>query len=62
MATYALAVAAIFVMLAAWILVQQVARLFAIRHPEFGPPREDRSCGSGECGHCGSGSCATDRD
>jgi hypothetical protein len=62
MATYAVTIAAIFVMLLAWIIVQQVVRLYALRHPEFGPPREDGSCGSGGCGHCGGDSCETHRD
>lgn len=62
MATYGITIAAIFVMLVAWILVQQITRLYARRHPEFGPHREDGSCGSGGCGHCGGDSCATKRD
>ena len=47
----------IFVVLAGWILVQQAARLFARRHPEFGPAREEGAgCGSG-CMCSGGGSC-----
>jgi hypothetical protein len=60
LATYALTISAIFVLLVGWILVQQVARLFARRHPEFGPYQERRGCGGGGCGSCGGegeGSC-----
>ena len=39
----------IFGMLSGWVVVQFLARAFAIRHPEFGPPREE---GAG-CGMCG---------
>ena len=39
----------IFTVCGLWILVQQVARRFAERHPEFGPAREE----GGGCGfHC----------
>lgn len=34
-----------------WVRIQQLARDFAARHPEFGPAKE-------EGGGCGSGSCA----
>ncbi len=37
----------VFVILAGWIGVQHAARMFARRHPEFGPAREEGSgCGS----------------
>ena len=52
MLDYLLAIVLILVILLGWILVQQGARRFAERHPEFGPAREEGSgCGSG-C-HCG---------
>ena len=39
-----------------WIGVQQLARRFAARHPEFGPAREEGSgCGAG-C-NCAGGQC-----
>ena len=36
-----IAIALIFLALLAWILVQHAARLFATRHPEFGPAKEE---------------------
>lgn len=66
-ATYAITVALIFLLLTAWILVRQLARRFARRHPEFGPYRERGACGSGGCGsegeqgHCGGHSCSEKR-
>ena len=66
-ATYAITVALIFVLLTAWILVKQLARQFARRHPEFGPYREKGACGSGGCGSeegqgkCGGHSCSGKR-
>ena len=52
-----LAAGLILLLLLGWIAVQQAARRFAARHPEFGPAREEGSgCGSG-CG-CSGGSCA----
>ena len=46
------AMAVILLLMLGWVLVQQMARLFARRHPEFGAYREDGSCGSGNCS-CG---------
>lgn len=43
---YLIAVGAILLMLAGWIGVQRAARWYALRHPEFGPPREE----GGGCG------------
>lgn len=43
-----IAILVVFLMLAGWIAVQHAARLFAARHPEFGPAREEgEGCGSG---------------
>ncbi len=44
----------ILVLLFGWIAVQHIARVFAARHPEFGPAREDGGCGgeSDECHAC----------
>jgi len=52
MLDYLLAIVLILVILLGWILVQQGARRFAARHPEFGPAKEEGSgCGSGcSCG------------
>lgn len=49
-------IAVILLLMLGWVLVQQMARLFARRHPEFGAYREGGSCGSGNCscGHAGS--------
>jgi hypothetical protein len=52
MGTYLATIALIFLLLLAWVVVQQLARLFARRHPQFGAYREGGSCGGG-CGHCG---------
>ena len=41
-----------------WVLVQEAARAFARRHPEYGPYQEKRGCGGG-CS-CGAGSCRRD--
>jgi hypothetical protein len=47
----------VFVILTGWIVVQHAARLFAKRHPEFGPAREEGGgCGS-SCMCSGGGSC-----
>jgi hypothetical protein len=47
---YLLAMGVILLLLLGWITVQQLARLYARRHPEFGPAREE----GGGCGsHCG---------
>jgi hypothetical protein len=53
MLTYLITIGLIFGLLSAWIVVQQAAKIYARRHPEFGPCREE---GSG-CGSCSGGSC-----
>ena len=51
-----LAAGVILLVLLGWTAVQQLARRFAARHPEFGPAREEGSgCGTG-C-HCAGGEC-----
>ena len=51
-----IAIAAILGLLLGWMAVQQLARLFAKRHPEFGRAREEgMGCGT-SCG-CSKGSC-----
>jgi len=57
MLTYLITIGLIFVLLTGWIVVQQAAKIYARRHPEFGPCREE---GTG-CGSCG-GSCSRRRD
>ena len=45
-----IAITAIFALLLGWLLVQSLARLFARKHPELGPAREEgQGCGS-SCG------------
>ena len=56
MLTILLASAVIMLVLCGWILVQQLARSFALRHPEFGPYRERGGCG-GDCACSGDDSC-----
>jgi hypothetical protein len=51
-----LASTVILVVLLGWVLVQQVAREFARRHPEWGPYREKVGCG-GKCSCASGGSC-----
>jgi hypothetical protein len=47
---------AILLVLLTWVLVQHLARAFALRHPEFGPYREKGGCG-GNCSCSGGESC-----
>jgi hypothetical protein len=46
-ATYLTTIAALFVLMVGWVIVQQSAKLFAKKHPEFGPYREKVGCGGG---------------
>lgn len=48
-ADYLVAVLAIGGMLIGWLVVQRAARAFALRHPEFGPPREEGGGCGGKC-------------
>lgn len=58
MGTYLLTIGIIFALLTGLILVERLYRLFARRHPEFGPYRAESGCGS--CGGCtGKSSCTT---
>jgi hypothetical protein len=60
MLDYLLAPGLILLVLVGWILVQQAARNFAARHPEFGPAKEEGSgCGKG-CA-CNNGRCTRNR-
>jgi hypothetical protein len=52
-------VSLILLLMLGWISVQQMSRLFAARHPQFGPAREEGGgCGK-SCGCANSGSCHT---
>jgi hypothetical protein len=54
-----IAFSATLLLMLGWITVQQLARLFAARHPELGPAREEGGgCGK-NCG-CHGGSCKRD--
>lgn len=54
MVDYLLACAVVFVVLAAWQLIEHGYRRFARRHPGLGPYRPEAGCG--DCA-CGTGSC-----
>jgi hypothetical protein len=57
--TYLVTIGLILILLMGWVLVQQVYRLFARRHPELGPFRsEGGGCGC-HGGGCGGGACST---
>ena len=52
-----IAIVATFTLLLGWLAVQNLARLFAKRHPELGPAREEgQGCGS-SCGCHNKGTC-----
>ena len=60
MMKYLVAIGLIFAILAGGILVQGLYRRFAQRHPELGPFREEKGCGSCSAGSgCSGSSCAT---
>jgi len=56
MLDYLLAIGLILLMLIGWVLVQQAARRFAARHPQFGPAKEEGS-GCGASCSCSHGRC-----
>jgi hypothetical protein len=52
-----IAISSILLLMFGWLGVQHLTRLYALRHPEFGPPREEGGgCGK-SCGCKGGGSC-----
>ena len=57
MADFIIASVGIGLLLAGWLVVQQLARYYAARHPELGPAREEGS-GCGKSCLCAGGSCA----
>lgn len=56
MVDFVIASVTILLLLAGWLFVQQLARRYAARHPEFGPAREEGS-GCGKSCLCAGGSC-----
>jgi len=50
MTTYLVAIVLIFALLAGGIVVQNLYRRFAARHPELGPFREEKGCGNCSAG------------
>jgi hypothetical protein len=60
MIKYLVTIGLIFAILAGGILVQGLYRRFAQRHPELGPFREEKGCGSCSAGSgCSGPSCAS---
>jgi len=60
MLKYLVTVGLIFAILAGGILVQRLYRRFALRHPELGPFREEKGCGSCSAGSgCSGPSCSS---
>jgi len=57
MVDFIIAIGLVLVLLTGWIYIQQLARRFAARHPEFGPAREEGS-GCGKSCMCTGGSCS----
>jgi len=49
-------IAIIFILLMAWVLIQQAARKFAANHPDLGPVKEE-GLGCGKTCGCKVGSC-----
>ncbi len=52
MLNFFIAIGIIFVLISGWILIQQAARKYAAKHPEFGPAKEEglgcgKNCGCG---------------
>ena len=59
MLTYLITIGLIFALLAGGILVQELYRRFAHRHPELGLFREEKNCGSCSAGSgCSAPSCS----
>ena len=51
--TYLVTIAILLALVSGWVVVQELARNYAARHPEFGPLREEGKTGCGGCGnHC----------
>lgn len=62
MSQYLITIGVLLLLMLGWVTVQQLARLFAKRHPEFGPHREAGGCGSGgACGCKGGNTCQSNK-
>ncbi len=61
MANYLIAMGGVALLLIGWVMVQHLARLYARRHPEFGPAREEGS-GCGKSCLCASGGQCRNKD
>lgn len=62
MFNYLVAMGLILLIMLGWILVQHAARLFAARHPEFGPAKEEGvGCGK-SCGCSGKRACEEEKE
>jgi hypothetical protein len=59
--TYLLTVGLLFALMVASIAVQRLYRRFAARHPELGPFREEKGCGSCSAGNGCGATCAPSR-
>ena len=59
---YLLPILIIFAVFAAWVLVQHVARVFAARHPELGPAREEGGACGTSCGCANRSQCRQRND
>jgi len=57
MLNFLIAMSVVPLLLIGWLVVQSLARQFAGRHPEFGPPREEGTGCGGGC-HCAGGHCS----
>jgi hypothetical protein len=63
MSKYFVTIGLLFALLAGGILVQALYRRFAARHPELGPFREEKGCGSCSAGSgCGATCTPSRRD
>ena len=69
MADFIIAILGVLLLLSGWLVVQQLARWYAARHPEFGPAREEGGgchgclCKGGACENSEKGSAvASDND
>jgi hypothetical protein len=54
MSTYLVTIGLLLILLLGWVAVQRVYQVFARRHPELGPFRDD-GAGCGACGRGGGG-------
>ncbi|GAB6051944.1 hypothetical protein JCM17960_07640 [Magnetospira thiophila] len=58
MTDYLIAILGIGGLLSGWIFVQQVSRNYALKHPEFGPPKEEGGGCGGPCSCSSASHCA----